>query len=125
MQTYLVECYWPGVSEPQLVDAIARTGREGETVTDEGVRLVESILIPTDEIVLCVFEGSSAGAVRAAAQRAGLPAERVVESVRVSPRSERPSSHRRAWPLRADGDLAPAFQILAGVFAAPRRNKKP
>ena len=125
MQTYLVECYWPGVSEPQLLDAIAHTGSEGDTVTDDGVRLVDSVLIPTDEIVLCVFEGSSEGAVRAAAQRAGLPAERVVESVRVSPGSKRPRSRRRLWPLRADSDLALAFQILAGVLAAPRRIKRP
>ena len=125
MQTYLVECYWPGVSEPQLLHAIARTGSDGETVTDDGVRLVDSVLIPTDEIVLCVFEGSSEGAVRAAALRAGLPAERVVESVRVSPGSRRPRSRRRLWPLRADSDLAFAFQILAGVLAAPRRTKRP
>ena len=123
MQTYLVECYWPGVSEPQLLDAIARTGTEGETVTDDCVRLVDSVLIPTDEIVLCVFEGSSEGAVRAAAQRAGLPAERVVESVRVSPGLKRPRSHRRVWPLRADSDLTFAFQILAGVLAPLRRSK--
>ena len=58
---------------------------EGETVTNDGVRLVDSILIPTGEIVLCVFEGSSAGAARAATQREGLAAERVVEPVRVSP----------------------------------------
>ena len=124
MQTYLVECYWPGVSEPQLADAVARTGNEGETVTNDGVRLVDSILIPTDEIVLCVFEGSSAGAVRAATQRAGLPAERIVESVRVSPRSKPPRSRPRVWPLRADGDLTLAFQILTGAFAPLRRNKK-
>jgi len=75
--TYLVECYWPGVSERELAERVAHVS--GAEVTH-----LDSILVRDDEIVLCVFEGPSADAVRDATQRAGLPLERVVESVRVA-----------------------------------------
>jgi hypothetical protein len=38
--------------------------------------------VPSDETVFCLFEGQEA-AVRAASDRAGVPVERVLESVRV------------------------------------------
>lgn len=79
IRTYLVECYWPGVSETKLAEAVERAA--GETAA----RCVESILIPADEIVLCLFEARSAGAVRDATRRARLPSERIVESVRIQP----------------------------------------
>lgn len=76
-QTYLVECYWPGVDPDAVQAAIARSGAE------EDVQCVDSILIPEDEIVLCVFEGPSADAVRDASLRSGLPSERVTRSVHI------------------------------------------
>jgi Nickel responsive protein SCO4226-like len=83
MTTYLVECYWPGVDELQL-----RGAADGLTVSppdrSNGVAWLSSILIPEDEIVLCLATGPSEEAVRETAQRAGLPAERVVSCVHVS-----------------------------------------
>ena len=83
MTTYLVECYWPGVDELRLGQVIDRLtdpprGRSGD------VGWVSSILIPDDEIVLCLATGRSADEIRATAQRAGLPAERVVPCVQVT-----------------------------------------
>jgi hypothetical protein len=78
-RTYLVECYWPGVDSDAVQAAIARAGAEGE------VQCVESILVPEDEIVLCVFEGPSADAVRDASLRSGFPSERVTPSVHLQP----------------------------------------
>jgi hypothetical protein len=80
-QAYLVECFWPGVSEGRVAQAVRQLaavdiGRDADT-------WVDSILIPDDEIVLCVFEGRSVEAVRASTQRAGLPAERIVTCVQV------------------------------------------
>jgi hypothetical protein len=77
--TYLVECYWPGVERDAAEEALGRAVAGGE------LRCVDSILIPEDEIVLCVFEGSSADAVRDAARRSGLPSERVTPSIRLYP----------------------------------------
>ena len=82
-RTYLVECYWPNASEAQLKGAIERARRFEDSQRRNDVRWVDSVLIPADDIVLCVFEGSSADAVRAIAGQAGLPAERIVECVQV------------------------------------------
>ena len=92
MNTYLVECYWPGVDEPQVVGAVERL-TDGSSEPGNGVRWVRSILIPEDEIVLGLATGRSAATVRAYAQRAGLPAERAVPCVQirqplVTPRKE-------------------------------------
>lgn len=83
-RTYLVECYWPGVTEADLAAALARP-------EDEGAHCLESILVPEDEIVLCVYEGPSEEAVRQASRRSGLPSERITESIRLDPpKGDRP-----------------------------------
>jgi hypothetical protein len=81
-RTYLVECYWPGVDTDAVHAALARAGAERD------VHCVESILVPEDEIVLCVFEGPSAAAVRDASLRSGLPSERVTPSIRIRTNEE-------------------------------------
>lgn len=78
---YFVECYWPGVSPLDVANAVTHLASSREDA--DTVSWVDSILVPDDEIVLCVFEGPSAEAVRASAERAGLPAERIVTCVRV------------------------------------------
>ena len=80
MTTYLVECYWPGVDERKLGSAVDRLRR------DDGVVWVSSILIPDDEIVICLATGPSSDSICAAARGAGLPAERVVSCIQVSTR---------------------------------------
>lgn len=80
--TYLVECYWPGVAAGDVAAALARATREVE------VHCLDSILVPEDEIVLCIFEGPSAEAVRDASRRSGLPSERVTRSIQVLPPKE-------------------------------------
>ena len=75
-QTYLVECYWPGVTEESLTQ-LSRSSEAGD------VAWLESILVPEDEIVLCLFEGPSEEAVRESSRRSGLPSERVTRSVRI------------------------------------------
>jgi uncharacterized protein DUF4242 len=77
--TYLAECFWPGVSEAKLAAAAGRTAH------DRTATCLEVILIPADEIVLCLFQAPSQSAVTTASRRAGLPSERVVESLRIRP----------------------------------------
>ena len=80
MTTYLVECYWPGVNESRFDLATERLATEwGGSVT-----WIDSILIPEDEIVLCLVAAGSPEAVRESASRAGMPAERVVSCLRAS-----------------------------------------
>jgi hypothetical protein len=84
MTTYLVECYWPGVGELHLNDAVERL-TDPAPDQDDGVAWLSSILIPEDEIVLCLATGPSAEVVYASAQRAGLPAERVAACIHIAP----------------------------------------
>jgi hypothetical protein len=81
--SYAVECYWPGVTRANLVEVASRAVREADALSREGkaVEYLGSMLFPGDEVVLCVFESSSQEAVKEANDRAGIPCERVVESV--------------------------------------------
>src|SRR5690349_12129768 len=77
--TYLAECFWPGVDEDELAAAARRLGR------NHPAECIELILIPRDEIVLCLYQAPTAVAVTDAIRAAGFPAERIVESVRIRP----------------------------------------
>jgi hypothetical protein len=79
--TYVAECFWPGVSEHDLSALDERTQA---CVADlsrggENVRYLGSLLLRADEVVLCRFEGDP-GAVRAAAESAAIPFERILET---------------------------------------------
>ena len=82
VRTYLVECYWPAVTEREHAAAAgrARTAAEEARRAGREVEFVGSILIPAEETVFCLFAGREAD-VHAASQRAGLPFERILESV--------------------------------------------
>ena len=86
---YLAECLWPGVTEADLADLDARARASAEAGTD--VRYLGSRLVPSDEVVFCFFEGPTADAVQAVAERAGIPFERILESIHVPrpPRTRR------------------------------------
>jgi len=83
-RSYLVECYWPGVSEETVVAAVQRTCSATSALRRRGrdVDFLGSILVPTDETIFSLFEGCESD-VRAACARAGLPFERVLDSVHV------------------------------------------
>jgi hypothetical protein len=81
-QAYFVECYWPGATESRVARAAERVMRVPES--GDAARCLDLILIPDDEIVFGLFAGSSVEEVRASAEHAGLPAERVVRCVRVA-----------------------------------------
>jgi hypothetical protein len=53
--------------------------REGTSV-----RYVQSVLVPEEESVFCLFEGPSAEAVATLNRRAGVPVERVSEACHVT-----------------------------------------
>lgn len=93
-KSYLVECYWPGVSVDKLVDTLRRV-REAQShlrATGADVEFLGSILVPIDETVFCLFDGRESD-VRAVSKRAGVLFERVLESLRFD--SERPQGGTR------------------------------
>jgi hypothetical protein len=80
---YAAKCYWPGVTEPELEQVAASAAREAEKVSRSGkpVAYLGCLLFPDDELVLCMFESSSRTAVNQAAERAGMPCERLMKSI--------------------------------------------
>lgn len=71
---------------PEPVDLSSDVIHQVEEVNvDEGVRWRYSYFSPDRRRSYCVYEAASPEAVRAASQRAGLPADAVVEVTRVSP----------------------------------------
>ena len=78
---YVAECFWPGVDEAAVRALDARAGGCADELARAGepVRYLGSILMREDEVVLCLFDGSEA-AVRAVAERAEIPFERILEA---------------------------------------------
>lgn len=88
---YTAKCFWPGVTEEELRRATDRAGSEtGERPT----AFRGALYLPGDELVLCLFESSSRAGVKRASERAGMPCERVIETVWVEPQ-ETGGTHAR------------------------------
>jgi hypothetical protein len=82
--SYLVECYWPGVSEEKHVQAASRAQAAAAQVRSRGgeVDFLSSILVPVDEMIFYLFEGNEHD-VRAASEQTGGPVDRVLASRRI------------------------------------------
>lgn len=80
---YTAKCFWPGVTEGELraaaVHAESHTGERPPTA------FRGALYLPGDELVLCLFDASSRAAVKRASEDAGMPCERVIETVWVAP----------------------------------------
>ena len=78
---YVLECYWPGVTEQAVHEAVERAGLAAAELRRQGrdVSLRETILVRSDETVFCLFDGREQDA-RAAGELAGIRFERVLES---------------------------------------------
>lgn len=83
MAEFLVELYVSRTEPLAAEQGAARARLVAEQLTREGtpVRYVRSIFVPEDETCFHLYEAASADAVRAAAERAALPFERVAEAV--------------------------------------------
>jgi Nickel responsive protein SCO4226-like len=78
--TFVAECFWPDVTSGDLA-ALDERARAAAEALGPPVRYLGSILITADEVVLCQFEGT-AETVREAAERAGVPFDRILETRR-------------------------------------------
>jgi hypothetical protein len=89
--TYVVECYWPGITEQEANEALAGlAGARGHAATSNQVRPLSCILMPSDGIALFLLSSPSAADVREAGELIQLPFDRIVESLIV------PTRHRLA-----------------------------
>lgn len=78
---YAAKCYWPGVSRSDVETAAARLARS----SDPELAYRGSLLFGEDALVLCLFESPSRAAVKRASELAGIPCERVMDSVWLDP----------------------------------------
>jgi hypothetical protein len=83
---YTAKCYWPGITATEF----ARRGafglsRASGALGGEGAAYRGSLLLPQDDLVLCLIEGPTLHEVRSMTSRAGLPCERIMESAWLTP----------------------------------------
>jgi hypothetical protein len=79
---FTAKCFWPGATETEIRHAVERAG-SGNQRTEAVLR--GALYLPRDELVLCLFDSESREGVKRASERAGLPCERVIETVWVEP----------------------------------------
>jgi Protein of unknown function (DUF4242) len=79
---YTAKCYWPGVTADELEQAAERAlAATAQTRSPSRPTYLGSILFLRDDLVLCLFEASSRAAVKRASDQAGIPCERVMDTV--------------------------------------------
>jgi hypothetical protein len=90
--TFLVEHYWPGVTESGFSAAAEslRTASEAIAAAGGTLRYLHSTLVPEDEAAFCVFRASSRALVEQAYARAGVRYERILDAVESQTKGENP-----------------------------------
>jgi hypothetical protein len=83
VQSFLVEAYVPRAAMADVASFAERARVAAEALTLEGaaVRYLRSTFVPEDEVCFFAFEAASTDAVLAAADRASIVFDRVVEAV--------------------------------------------
>jgi len=76
----VAECLLPGLTLPIAEELGQRVIAELAGWPGTGVAFLGSLLMPGDEVLLCLFSGPQAD-VRAVSERAGLPFERILACV--------------------------------------------
>ena len=80
---FTAKCFWPGATEEELRVAAARAG--SEPGAQQRPTFVGLLHLPGDELALALFEAGSPLEVKRASEAAGMPCERVIETVWVAP----------------------------------------
>jgi hypothetical protein len=78
MATFMVECYWPEMTEDRVRQVLERVTSTQNQRAQARVRPLGSLLVPSDGLVIFLFDGTSA-AIRDAATIAEVPFDRIVE----------------------------------------------
>jgi hypothetical protein len=93
----VAECLLPGLTLPIAEELGQRVIAELAGRPSTGVAFLGSLLMPGDEVLLCLFSGPQAD-VRAVSERAGLPFERILACVGVGWRPEREETVNEPGP---------------------------
>jgi hypothetical protein len=83
LEHFLVEWYRPAIADEPLDLSVARLIECAASVSASGspVSLLATLAIPSDEIVLAVFDSASEQSVADVCREAGFPAQRVTAAV--------------------------------------------
>jgi uncharacterized protein DUF4242 len=76
---YTAKCFWPGATEDEVRLAVGRTD------SAQGAVFRGALYLVRDELVLCLFDAPSPELVKQVSERAGMPCERVIDTVCVEP----------------------------------------
>ena len=87
-QWQVAECLLPGLSRATAEALGHRVRQELSSLPGRRVSFLGALLMPEDEVLLCLFDGPEAE-VRAVSERAGLPFERILGCVWVGWRAAR------------------------------------
>lgn len=79
-QSYLVEWYWPGLTEAVAASTTRRAEAAAGGLAAEGMDIScqAAYIVPEDEVTLCLFEAASRAEVEEACRRAHLPFDRIL-----------------------------------------------
>jgi hypothetical protein len=112
-KSYVVECFLPGVDDADVERSAASASAEVDQLAETAglapgdIEYLGALFMAVDEVVLHVFRAVDPELVRQVSQAAGLPFERIVESVEVLPGAlARPSGDPSA-----PGASAPATSV--------------
>jgi hypothetical protein len=83
---YTAKCFWPGVTEEELRLAVARAQCESG---QERTTLRGALYLADDQLVLCLFDAGSRADVKRVSEGAGMPCERVIDTIWIAPRTTR------------------------------------
>ena len=92
---YAAKCYWPGVTETDVEQVTERAARAGLAPGSNTVTYLGSLLFAADDLVLCLFQGPSRGAVIQASGWLGIPCERLMDSLWLGPYRSRPEGAQK------------------------------
>jgi hypothetical protein len=96
---YTAKCYWPGITAADFA-RIASSRLGAPAAGRDNLVYLGALLFPDDDLVLCLFEGSSRDAAKRATERAVVPCERIMDSAWL-PAAEQPgASQARRRPDR-------------------------
>jgi len=79
VNTFLVEQFWPGITEESFRLAAERVRAQADGMT--GIRCLHSTLVPDDEAAFWVFSAASQELVAEAYRRADVPYERILAAL--------------------------------------------
>jgi hypothetical protein len=83
LEHFLVEWYRPAIADEPLDLSVARLIQCAASISAAGspVSLLATLAVPSDEIVLAVFDSASEQSVAEVCRQAGCPAQRVTADV--------------------------------------------